>query len=144
MKYFKFFLLLVMFVGCDGKLDLTPKKIKWDRDICERCKMIVSDRNYAAQVIDPSNGKTYKFDDIGCAVLWFKDQNVSWKNEAVIYVVDVDTKEWIDARKAFWSNFNVTPMSYGFAAHSSLGKIPKDKECMKFSDIEQYVLKAGR
>lgn len=106
--------------------------------------MILSARNYGAQAIDPKSGKVYKFDDIGCVVLWFKEQNISWKNQAVIYVVDVDTGHWIDARKAFWSNFNVTPMSYGFAAHSDKTKIPSDKDMLDYEKVEEFVLKARR
>lgn len=146
MRYFSFLLLLFVLWGCDGKNDISPQKMNYDRDACERCKMIISDRNYAAQVVNPSNGKAYKFDDIGCAVLWFKEQNIAWKNEAAIYVIDVDTGKWIDARKAVWSNFNITPMSYGFAAHSakeSVKMIP-DRKIFDFAQVEESVLKAGR
>lgn len=146
MKYFKFLFFLLFFIGCDGKIDISAKKVNFDRDICERCKMIVSDRSYAAQIINPSNGKVYKFDDIGCAILWLKEQNISWKNEAIIYVIDIDTGNWIDAKKAIWSDFNITPMSYGFAAHSNKEKINMipERNIVDYAKVEESVLKAGR
>ncbi|MCI0501455.1 MAG: nitrous oxide reductase accessory protein NosL [Epsilonproteobacteria bacterium] len=146
MKYFSFLFLFLFFIGCDGKVDTSAKEVNWDRDVCERCKMLISERNYAAQTINPHNGKVYMFDDIGCVILWFKEQNIAWKNEAIIYVKDIDTGGWIDARKAIWSDFNITPMSYGFAAHSSKEKIKTipERNILDYSQVEKFVLKAGR
>jgi len=90
----------------------------WDRDMCERCKMAVSERKYAVQVIDPMTHKVYKFDDIGCAVLWFDEEKIPWKDQAKIWITDAKTGEWIDARKAKYTDDSITPMAYGFAAYT--------------------------
>jgi nitrous oxide reductase accessory protein NosL len=113
-------LLLLGINGCEKKKITTAlHEVHWDRDMCERCKMVTSDRHHAVQVINPKDGKSYMFDDIGCALLWFDDEKIQWKDEAKIWITDVDTKEWIDARTAYYDADNITPMAYGFAAHAS-------------------------
>lgn len=111
------FIFALFFMGCDTKIDLSSKDVKWDREICERCKMIMSDRLYAAQVVNPKDGKRYYYDDIGCTILWFDEEKIPWEDQAIIYVTDAKTGEWIDAKKAFWVFGKVTPMDFGFAAY---------------------------
>ena len=114
-----FALVLVMGMGgCSSKKSTNgqPAVMHWDRDMCERCKMALSERKYAVQVINPANGKVYKFDDIGCAVLWFDEKHIPWKDRAIIWITDAKTGEWIDARKAKFTDDSITPMAYGFAA----------------------------
>ena len=113
-------LLLLSFNGCEKKKITTElHEVHWDRDMCARCKMVTSDRHHAVQVINPKNGKAYMFDDIGCTLLWFDDEKISWKDQAKIWITDVDSKKWIDARTAYYDADNITPMAYGFAAHAS-------------------------
>ena len=147
MKLFKtlFFLLMTILIsGCDTKIDLNPKKIHWDRDMCERCKMVLSDRKFSAQAINPDNGKKYVFDDIGCVILWFKENNISWKDRAVIWVNDAKTGEWINARKAFYDALNITPMAYGFGAHAKKEDIQTDQEVIDFEEVTRRVIKIGK
>jgi len=130
-----FFTVLVLFViGCEFKIDTTPKEVKWDREVCERCKMIISDRKYAVQIINPKNGDRFYFDDIGCTILWFEEQNIDWKNDAYIYVTDAKTGKWIDARNAYWTYGAITPMAFGFSAN-------KTKILNKENNDLNYVIK---
>lgn len=104
MKKFNFLVFIVLglfFTACNSEVNTKPKEVKFDREVCERCKMIISDRNYAVQVVNPQDGKSYYHDDIGCAILWFEESEISWKNEAIIYVADANSGKWIDAKKAF-------------------------------------------
>ncbi|WP_052433524.1 nitrous oxide reductase accessory protein NosL [Sulfurospirillum arsenophilum] len=147
MKLFKTFFLLLMTIlvcGCDSKIDLSPKKIHWDRDMCERCKMVLSDRKFSAQVINPDNGKNYVFDDIGCVILWFQENSIAWKEHAVIWVNDAKTGEWIDARKAFYDVANITPMAYGFGAHVKSEDIKEGQEIIDFEEVSRRVIKIGK
>ena len=84
------------------------------------------------------------FDDIGCMVLWFEDQHIEWKNEAIIWITDVDTGKWIDARKAFYDTNNITPMAYGFAAHETKQSIKKGEEIIDFNEVVKRVKKIGK
>lgn len=120
MKKFSFLLIFVLglfFTACDSQIDTTAKEVKFDREICERCKMIISDRNYAVQIINSNDGKRYYHDDIGCAVLWFKENAINWEKEAIIYVTDAKTGKWLDVKKAFWTFGATTPMDFGFSAY---------------------------
>jgi len=110
---------LIFFIsGCDKPDKTKMKTIHFDRDMCALCKMVISERHYAVQVVNPTNGRSYMFDDIGCTILWFKEEKISWEKEAKIYIADAKTGEFIDARKAFYDTRSRTPMDYGFGAYS--------------------------
>ena len=138
--FFFAFLLLIGFNGCEKKQITTElQEVHWDRDMCERCKMVTSDRHHAVQVINPKTGKAYMFDDIGCAVLWFDEEKIAWKDQAKVWMTDVDTGTWIDARDAFYDADNVTPMAYGYAAHAKKENIPEGKTIVKYNDLHALI-----
>ncbi|HAK61050.1 MAG TPA: hypothetical protein DCO77_11835 [Nitrospiraceae bacterium] len=142
-KVLFFLFIFFAFAGCKQEVDISARKMHWDRDMCERCKMAISGRKFAAQVINPKNGMCYKFDDIGCAILWFKEENIPWEQEAAIWVTDSKTGEWIDARKAEYTTGSITPMDYGFAAHKE-GTTPELKEVVYFNKVVKSVIEKGR
>jgi nitrous oxide reductase accessory protein NosL len=145
MKLF-YFILITTFLttGCEKKSTNAIAKVHWDRDMCARCVMVVSDRKNTVQLKDPKTGKKYVFDDIGCTILWFKDEKISWKDSVKIWINDVDSGEWIDARSAFYDTQNITPMSYGFSAHKSEKSIKKDEEIIDFNEVSKRVIKIGK
>lgn len=146
MRRFSFFLCLIglLLVGCDSKPNLEPKKVHWDRDVCERCKMLLSDRRFSAQVVNPQNIRKYTFDDIGCVILWFQEEKITWSDKAVIWVNDAQSGEWINAREAFYSVENITPMAYGFGAHKSQQQVKAGEEVLDFAEVSRRVLKVGK
>jgi nitrous oxide reductase accessory protein NosL len=141
---FTIYFSLLTFMGCEERSTTDVAKVHWDRDMCARCVMVVSDRQNTTQVRDPKTGKKYMFDDIGCTVLWFKDQNITWKDQAIIWITDVNTGEWIDARKAFYDTENVTPMAYGFSAHKTKASIKEGQEIIDFTELSRRVIKIGK
>jgi len=145
MRHYSFWLiaLLLLFGGCEKKDWHQPEKIHWDRDMCERCKMAVSERKYATEVIDPKTRKHYKFDDIGCAILWFKEEKKPWEDQAIIWVKDGKSGEWIDAKKAWYSTDKITPMGYGFTAYKKKEDAGKG-EVIDYGEVRRRVLKRGR
>ena len=119
--------LLLVFIGilvltaCSGDPGTGPVEVKWDRDVCERCNMVLSDRQHSAQVRHtPADGRstTYPFDDIGCAVLWLDQQ--AWQNDSgvEIWVNDHQTGRWLEARDAHYVTGRITPMQYGLGAQT--------------------------
>ncbi len=84
---------------------------------CSRCKMDIVDKIYSAQVVD-SKGKTWFFDDIGCMILWLAEAPLD-KKGSVIWVYALDTQKPVDAKKAFFSQNESTPMHYGFGAYEN-------------------------
>ena len=144
---FKLFIplaLLFLFSACEKKVSHQHQVMHWDRDMCDRCKMVVSERNHATQVINEETGKAYKFDDIGCAILWFEEENISWKDKAKIWITDIKTSKWIDARTAYYDTMNVTPMAYGFGAHEKKESILAGLEIIDFNEMSKRVFKMGR
>ena len=114
--------MFVLLAACSGDPGTGPVEVKWDRDVCARCNMVLSDREHAAQVrylpTDGSRGEVKKFDDLGCAVLWLDQQ--PWKGQAdvEIWVTDYHTGHWIDARLAHYVIGRQTPMQYGLGAQT--------------------------
>ena len=136
--FFSLFLIF-NFNGCEKKKISTElHEVHWDRDMCERCKMAVSERKYAVQIIDPKTGKNYKFDDIGCAVLWMDEEKIPWKDRAIIWITDLKTGEWIDARKAKYVEGSITPMAYGFAAYNEQ-TLPKNSYVMDYAAVAEKI-----
>lgn len=101
---------------------------------CPQCHMYLVGKKDTAQIIT-SDYKTHFFDDVGCAILWLRDQNIEPKN-VIFWIYSRDTTEYILAQVAYYSISDDTPMEYGFAAYK---KPQKD-----FLDFEQMRLKMLR
>ncbi len=138
------FIALLSFSSCEKKDPLAIEKVHWDRDMCARCVMVVSDRHNTVQIKNPKTGKKYMFDDIGCTILWFKQEKIHWQDKAKIWITDFKSGDWIDARDAFYDTQNITPMSYGFSAHKSKKTIKKGQEIIDFKEVSRRVIKIGK
>lgn len=103
-----------MVVIKEGNLKKVPLEIVLHKYQDSDCGMVIDDLAYASQVIAP-DGKTWFFHDHGGFVHWLEDK--SFKDEAVIWVLSRDTHEWINAREAYFSRNEITPMGYGFGAY---------------------------
>lgn len=143
MKRFNLYLALILFLtilgGCQKKSSNGIETMHWDRDMCERCKMAISERKYAVQVTDPKSHRTYKFDDIGCAILWFDEEKIPWKDQAKIWITDAKTGKWIDARKAIYTDDSITPMAFGFAAYTK-ETVPPNHHTIDFEEVAKRTL----
>jgi len=103
-----------MVVVHEGNLNRLPIEMELNRYQDSDCGMVIVDLHYASQVI-AKNGKTWFFHDHGGFVNWLKDKD--FKDDVVIWVMSRDTNRWIDAKKAFYSLTDITPMGYGFGAY---------------------------
>jgi len=133
-----FSVVFLTFIGCEKKEIGQVEKIHWDRDMCERCKMAISERKFAFEIINSQSGKVYKFDDIGCGVLWLEEEEIPWEKNAMMWVTDASTGEWINARSAYYTDDSITPMAYGFAAYSNKTK-PKNKNLHNFEYVRKMI-----
>ena len=138
LAFFMGLFLLLGLSGCEKKPVGAVQQMHWDRDMCERCKMAISERKFAVQIIDPQTGKDYKFDDIGCAVLWMDEEKIPWKEKAIIWITDAKTGKWIDARKAIYVDGAITPMAFGFAAYTK-ETLPQGKETFDYSQVAKKI-----
>lgn len=118
---FIYLILLLLLTACSGDPETGPKDVRWDRDACERCRMVVSAPDFAAEIRyfpEGKRSKVAKFDDIGCAVLWLKDKPWAQDEKTEIWVADHRSKAWINAKTATYVRKNSTPMEYGLGAQS--------------------------
>ena len=112
-------MILSLLGACTGDTS-SPREVNWERDGCERCGMVLSDRRNSAQIrYHPPGGQRSKvavFDDFGCAVLWLQDK--PWKDdpETEFWVTDQRSGEWINAHQATYLPGQKTPMEYGLGA----------------------------
>ncbi len=147
LKYLKILIsafLVLSFSACQEKDKTSVSKVHWDRDMCARCVMVVSDRKNTTQVRHPDTGKKYMFDDIGCMVLWFEEEQIEWKDRAIVWITDVNTGKWINARTAFYDTENITPMAYGFSAHETKATIKEGQEIVDYNEVVKRVIKIGK
>ena len=123
-------LLFLLLISCKSEnLEQKPVEVVWDRDLCEVSGMVLSDRRFAVQIIEP-DGKAYFFIDIGLAVQWLKDKK--WEETAKIWVMDVYQLNWIEAKKANWLvGTHNTPMGFGYSATINLIKNSLDFDTVK-------------
>ena len=128
---------VLLLSACGGDSDTGPEEVRWDREICARCAMAVSDHRFAAEVRGgpaDSKSKVYKFDDLGCAVVWLDKQ--PWKDNPAteIWIKDHQTEQWLDARKAWYVKAKNTPMDYGLAAQQQ-----KTPDALTFAQAKQQI-----
>jgi copper chaperone NosL len=107
---------LGMLAVCGREPESGPARLVWDRDVCARCNMAISDRRFAAQIRTASDHRAHLFDDLGCALLWLDDEGDDLGDAEEIWVRDLGGQGWLDARAAHFVAAAHTPMNYGFGA----------------------------
>ena len=135
-------LIVLVLSACSGDPRTGAVEPKWDRDICERCRMVLSDRFHAAQIRQSAPGEGSRvrlFDDIGCAVIWLRDK--PWRDDPAteIWVNDHRTGDWIDARTATYLKGRRTPMEYGLGAQTSPAP-----EVLSFAQAKAHIMEVEK
>jgi copper chaperone NosL len=99
-----------------GAVALAPE------DMCAYCKMAISEKRYAAELID-DEGQAFKFDDIGCMVNFIKSRKNTTRIVAH-FVMDFDERQWTKAEDAYYvrSSELTTPMNGGIIAFKDQAK----------------------
>jgi len=94
-----------------------PEDIRWGRETCTICGMIISDARYAAEVRGGADKRLFKFDDIGDAVHWLSVQDWKAEPDVEFWVMDSNNgTDWLDARTSSYIPDTISPMAYGYAA----------------------------
>ncbi len=151
MKKFTPVLILVLFVGVlsaiffslasskrmivvkDGNIEQLPIEMEVGIYQDSDCGMVIDDLKDASQVVIKS-GRSWFFHDHGGFVKWLEDKE--FRDSAKIWVMSRDTGRWIDAKEAFYSLTDETPMGYGFGAY--------EKRAEEFVDFDTMRLKVLR
>lgn len=146
MKKFTPVLILILFVGVlsaiffslasgkrmivvkDGNLKQLPIEMEVGIYQDSDCGMVIDDLQDASQVVIMS-GRSWFFHDHGGFVKWLEDKE--FRDSAKIWVMSRDTKRWIDAKEAFYSTTDDTPMGYGFGAYEKMAEGFVDFDTMR-------------
>ena len=121
--------LLFIMTACDSSPE-SQENIR----ICPQCNMPLPDSNIHTSSIS-GNADTEYFDDIGCMVLWMKE-NIIDLNSVDIKVFSNDTNRYIDAKNAFYKFNEKTPMMYGFSAYEN-----KQENIIYFNEVMMKILR---
>ena len=108
-----------------------PLKVNFTND--PYCKMLIIEQRNSTQVVSP-DGKTWFFDDPACMVLWLEDK--TFKETAKLWIHSIDTKQWIDAKEAWYGRADKTAMHYGFGAREH-----KTENAIDFAAMSLHVLR---
>lgn len=125
-------LLALPLMACGREPASGPADVKWDRDACEHCRMVISDRSFAAQVRD-AEGRVHRFDDPGCAALWL-DEHSEQAAPREIWVRELGGDHWLDAQDAHFVSVPNSPMAYGHGAQRA-----PSAEALDFAQLRQAV-----
>jgi copper chaperone NosL len=103
-----------------------PAELDTRNDACAHCRMMVSNRRFAAQLVGPTEEPMF-FDDIGCLRAHLGEADALPRG-AVAYVADHRTGEWVRAAAAVYTRDLKleTPMASHVIAHSDAVSREKD------------------
>lgn len=92
--------------------------VHWDEDACAHCRMVISDRRFAAGWIE-EDGQQSLFDDAGCMVAMYREHAPGTTTR--VFARDYINDRWLDAATAvyFQAESIRSPMAYGVAAFAS-------------------------
>jgi len=109
---------ITLFTGglVSAQPSILPAETDFQSDLCAECKMVVTSRSYAAQIVGP--GGPLFFDDIGCLVQYERQGKVAADNVHGRFVRSVAGDAWLPVQEAFWvlTRDVRTPMGYGLHA----------------------------
>jgi hypothetical protein len=89
-----------------------PAPVAYDRASCTRCRMLIGEPAYAAQ-IEWSSGDVSLFDDPGCLLLYLDEHPDEVR---AIWFHHVREDRWIPGDKVAFEPASPTPMGYGLGA----------------------------
>lgn len=97
-----------------------PTKIHYGSDECVHCKMMITDNQFASQIVT-DKGKAYKFDAIECMAVYHRNHNEEL-NGAKLWVSNYEKPgEWLPATDAQYVKSKIvkSPMGESLLAFPS-------------------------
>jgi copper chaperone NosL len=106
---------------------LAPAALDTRNDACAFCRMIVSDERTASQIVSPLEEPRF-FDDFGCLASYLASASVP--ADAVVFVADHRTKEWVRADSAIFTRLSAAAGAMGsrVVAHASAASRDADSD----------------
>ena len=119
---------LALLAGACGGAAPGPASLDTRHDACAACRMAVSSRRFASQLVAPGEEPRF-FDDLGCLAEYVRSQR-SLPAGATAYVADHRTGEWIPAAAAVLTRVSglETPMGSHVVAHANVASRDADPD----------------
>jgi copper chaperone NosL len=134
-------LVLLLLSAC---ISQEPKEINLHTDECAYCKMVISDRQFASQLVS-DKGKSYPFDSIECmAAYTYQTPDVA--ENAKIYAPNYTQRgEWLllDEASIYHAESVPSPMGLSLFALPHMENIPtdiKNAEKMSWNETIKFVV----
>jgi len=106
---------LLVMSACAGGLP-TPAAVGLGEDACAHCRMTLVSQSTAAQIARRGDEPVF-FDEVGCLRNYLGSHVTP--GDAVVFVADHRTGEWVNARTAVFTRTSTsTPMGSGLLAHA--------------------------
>ncbi len=96
-----------------------PAQLDTKTENCAFCRMTVSDRHFAAQIVARGEEPLF-FDDLGCLHGYLGEKNITGRR-VMVYVADHRSGDWAPASSALFSRQAAleTPMASHLIAHAN-------------------------
>lgn len=130
---------LLMALGVAG-CELRPEPVRYGKDECAECKMIISDRRFGAELVT-RKGKVFKFDDFCCMNEFLERQAVPREAVGLQVISDFARPgEFVPAAEAYLlkSRKLSSPMRGDCAAFSSEAACRKVKEELGEGQVSRW------
>lgn len=113
-RFFPGLVLLAVLSGCSGARDSAPPKIRFGREACAECHMIIDDDRFCGALFG-EEGVYLKFDDLGC-MKRFEEGHPGVSRTG--WVRDFVSRGWLKKEEAYYVQAKnlPTPMGSGIAA----------------------------
>jgi copper chaperone NosL len=95
-----------------GALPEGPEPVAWDRTACARCRMLVSEPSFAAQ-LQQLDGAVFEFDDPGCLLLHLHEQRPAVH---AVYLHHREEERWLEREQVAFIPAGPSPMGYDLGA----------------------------
>jgi len=134
-------LLLLLLSAC---INQEPKEVNLHTDECAYCKMVISDRQFASQLVS-DKGKSYPFDSIECMAA-YAYQTPDIGDNSKLYAADYTRRgEWLllDDADIYHAESVPSPMGLSLFALPDQDPIPaeiSDAENMSWNETINFVV----
>jgi copper chaperone NosL len=136
----------LLLVGCRDR----PEAIDYGIDECTHCKMLISDKQFGAELIT-AKGRIYKFDSIECMAAYYRTA-IRPEDVGSLWAIDyAHPAEWVQTDRALFlhSRDLPSPMGLYLSAFGSVGDLDDVKEhrggrILNWNEVVQLVEHAWR
>ncbi|NNF01270.1 MAG: hypothetical protein HKN22_01155 [Bacteroidia bacterium] len=119
------FILTLMIPLAISSCEIKPSDIEYNTDSCSECKMIISDPQFAAQIVT-KKGRNYKFDAIECMLRDVNRRGIADLKYILVTTFDVPGKLMNARNASYLISKNIpSPMGGYLSAFSNIDEANK-------------------